>query len=105
MEVQVKSDSFWNSGEASDTVEPTPDLAASGDTAIGIELAQIWYNIRVKMDAYVRLFANQYSCSDLRLVLNRVYRQGIQDLTLVIKAIFNQLYLSVLNQYLANVCL
>ena len=75
-----------------------------GNASIMIELAEIWYNIRLKLQMYAKMFRSQVLCPSLKKILNIVYDYGIRDFVEQLRVIFNQLYEEALQNYVYGVC-
>ena len=80
------------------------DGGRDGNASIMIELAEIWYNIRLKLQIYAKMFRSQILCPSLKRILYIVYNFGIRDFIQELKVIFNKLYQEALKNYVYRVC-
>ena len=79
-------------GNGGQSIPPIGEGEDSGKALIMIELSQIWFNIRSKLQTYVHMFWNKVSCPLLKQALGIIYNFGIQDLDVGLQEIFKMLF-------------
>ena len=85
-------------------IPPIGEGEDTGNASIMIELSQIWYNIRSKLQTYVHMFWQKVSCPLLKKALGIIYNYGIQDLDNGLQEIFKMLFGSKQADYVFLVC-